>query len=257
MCTNPRQRTLKYRDGSSRTITFPCGRCEECRSKKQSEFAALSLFEAMSAGSLAFFTLTYDDGNLPLMANKVDKGEIVHQHIVDYRCPDFSHDYELFPSLCREHVRTWFKNFREDYKRRHGERVKFSYACFGEYGDKTKRPHYHCLVYGLDTQELHRLKNSWQFGFTDLHVVSQFNSDGSNAFVKLSRYVSKYVAKCDALPDFVRAGLAEKPRLICSQHFGSKSVSSDLQHYRNFILRSTLENPSVRLRFLTEKSVFL
>lgn len=211
----------------------------------------------MNAGSLAFFTLTYDDGNLPLMVSKVEKGEIVDQRIVDYRNQEIPSGYEVVNSLCREHVRAWFKNFREDYKRRHGERPKFSYACFGEYGDMTKRPHYHCLVYGLDTQELHRLKSSWQFGFTDLHVVSQFNADGSNAFVKLSRYVSKYVAKCDALPDFVQAGLAEKPRLICSQHFGSKAVSSDLLHYRNFILRSTLVNPSVRLQFSTEKSVFL
>lgn len=246
---------MRYPGGYSKIITFPCGKCAECRSKKQSEFAALSLFEALNAGSLAFFTLTYDDGNLPLMASKVDKGEIVHQHIVDYRCPDWSHDYHVYPSLCREHVRAWIKNFREDYKRRHGERVKLSYACFGEYGDRTQRPHYHCLVYGLEDSEVERLRRSWQFGFTDCHVVSRFNSDGSDAFVKVSRYVSKYVAKCDALPDFVQAGFAEKPRLICSQHFGSKSVSSELDKYRNFILRSTLTNASAALLFLTEKSV--
>lgn len=209
----------------------------------------MSVLEAEKVGSLAFFTLTYDDGNLPLMASKLKKYhyceydskkdifteredfEILHQHIVDYRNPDWSHDYVVHPSLCREHVQMLLKRYRQDYFRRFGSRVDLRFSLFGEYGSRTHRPHYHLIVYGLDKSECVRLRNMWQFGFTDMRYITHFNSDGSDAFVKVSRYVSKYLAKGSYLPDYVKDGLAEKPRRQSSLRFGLRDLDVDRMRF--------------------------
>ena len=196
----------------------------------------MSVLEAEKAGSIAFFTLTYDDGNCPMMCSVVCDGEIVEQYLYDYKtcAPQRFYD-EVHYSLCRKHVQAWLKRYREDYSRRHdGKRVDLRYSFFGEYGERTQRPHYHMLVYGLEKSECERLRLSWQFGFSDMRFLSHFNSDGSDAFAKVSRYVSKYISKGDFLPDFVKAGYAEKPRMQSSVRLGVRDFNVD--EYRDFIL---------------------
>lgn len=56
--------------------------------------------------------------------------EILHQYIVDYRNPDWSHDYVVYPSLCREHVQMLLKRYRQDYFRRFGSRVDLRFSLF-------------------------------------------------------------------------------------------------------------------------------
>lgn len=265
MCTRPIQLEKKLADGSFRTYTVPCGKCPECRSKYQSEYAALSVLEANKAGSLAFITLTYNDEHLPMqntyvrahLCYDVDTGEelsspenifdgfsIGHTFpIGDNLCRLFYHgqrnfdgemlDFFTCPSLRRLDVQLFLKRFRQDYFRRHGERLDLRFSCFGEYGENLHRPHYHMLVYGLSRDEVNRLCAKWSCGFTYVEFVDHFNLDGSDAFLKVSRYVSKYVSKCDLLPSFVQNGFAEKPRKQSSVRFGRRDLA--IEHLRNFI----------------------
>lgn len=261
MCTNPVQRTITYKGNFSRkTVTVPCGKCAECRAKLQSEFAALSCLEAKSAGSIGFITLTYRNTELPIMMSNVyeyvdpSTGDFVRE-VNSYGYDDFEDapiepcapelkrsedrfDIYACPSLRRSDVQKAIKRYREDYYRRHGERCDFRFTFFGEYGERQHRPHYHMLVYGLDRVELDYFCKQWTFGFTDCRYIEHFNADGSDAFSKVSRYVSKYVGKQDFLPDFVREGFAERPRKQSSIKLGRRDV--DVQELQNFILPETV-----------------
>lgn len=260
MCTSPRQLEKKFADGSSRVYLVPCGKCPECRAKYQSEYAALSVLEANSAGSLAFITFTYNDESLPVWylrpalvridtrsdsdfsiydAAGTGRGEGCYQWQLD-KWKDsgccllpFDDDLVVCPSLNRADIKALLKKYRQDYFRRHGERLDLRMSCFGEYGERFHRPHYHMIVYGLSRDEVNRLAAKWSFGYTNVQYVTRFNADGSDAFIKVSRYVSKYVSKCEFLPDFVQRGFAESPRKQSSVRLGRRDLN--YEHLRNFI----------------------
>lgn len=263
MCTNPKQHTISYKGNfSKKIVTVPCGKCAECRAKLQSEFAALSCLEAERAGNIGFITLTYDNEHLPMAnswvktyrATDSDGNDVVHEEVIadgftrgfdfprDIQCqPLYLGDkvyngetlpFVVTPSLHRKDVQACIKRFRQDYFRRHGERCDFRFTFFGEYGEESHRPHYHMLVYGLDSVELDYFCKQWKLGFTLCKFIEHFNADGSDAFAKVSRYVSKYVGKQDFLPAFVRAGFAEKPRKQSSIALGTRDFP--ISKYRNF-----------------------
>lgn len=260
MCTNPIQLEKKQLDGSFRVYTVPCGKCPECRAKYQSEYAALSVLEANKAGSLAFITLTYNDNWLPVWYHRPTLVRIDTRPDSDFSIYDFvgferaagcyswqldmwkkdgcrllpsDDDLVVCPSLHREDIKSLLKKYRQDYFRRHNERVDLRMSCFGEYGERYHRPHYHMIVYGLSRDEVNRLASKWTFGFTNVQYVEHFNSDGSDAFVKVSRYVSKYVSKCEFLPEFCQRGFAESPRKQSSVKLGRRNLN--YEHMRNFI----------------------
>lgn len=258
MCTSPITVKNTYKGNfSTKFYTVPCGKCSECRAKQQSEFAALSVLEAEASGSLAFFTLTYNDENIPIAYSRrfklsvirdslkrgLDDSFVSHskccavkvgEEFLDNNTSGVPDVIERFacPSLAREDVQRLIKRYRQDYFRRHGERLDFRFSFFGEYGEQFHRPHYHLLVYGLEKKECQRLCKLWRYGFSDLQFVSHFNRDGSDAFIKVSRYISKYIAKKEFLPDFVKDGFAEPPRKQSSIGLGTRSL--DVEKLRNF-----------------------
>ena len=63
----------------------------------------------------------------------------------------------------------------------HARKIKY-FAC-GEYGEKTERPHYHLIVFGLNDVTL--VRQNWPFGFVMLGGVT-FDS---------ARYVTGYIQK--------------------------------------------------------------
>lgn len=79
--------------------------------------------------SAVFTTLTYDDQHLPA-------------------------------TLERRHLQLWLKRLRKRAKRR----LRF-FAC-GEYGERTNRPHYHAIVYGLNHHDAQLVDNTWGQGLT-------------------------------------------------------------------------------------------
>ena len=54
MCVSPLMIERRYA-GKSKIDMVPCGRCYECISKKQNEFAALACLEAKRSSSMWFF----------------------------------------------------------------------------------------------------------------------------------------------------------------------------------------------------------
>lgn len=182
------------------THWLPCQKCLGCREQTQQLLAIRLIHEARSYQAKTFLTLTYDDEHEP---NGLSK-----------------RDLQLFWKRLRKH-----------------NGAKLKYLACGEYGDRTKRPHYHAAVLGLHITdgkkwdaENHRsptLENLWQKG-----IVT--NSDLTE---DRARYVAGYVLKksgyrrqtyCDE--DGVEL---EPPFRVLSQGLGKKwleKYAEDLRH---------------------------
>lgn len=116
---------------------FNCGRCHNCRINYTSMWTLRLLYELDNWSEASFVTLTYNDNNLP----------------ANY-------------GLCPEHLTKFFKRLRKNLSTEFGSSKKIKYYACGEYGDKTKRPHYHAIIFGLDNysdKDREILKQSWTY----------------------------------------------------------------------------------------------
>lgn len=105
-------------------LPFPCGDCLACRINKRRAWTLRLLLEFYEQGEKAsFVTLTYADQNFPFS----ETGN---------------------PVLCKRDLQLWIKRIRKKY----GQGIRY-YAA-GEYGSKTRRPHYHIILFGLSPDEL-------------------------------------------------------------------------------------------------------
>lgn len=95
-------------------MSLPCGKCVGCRSAQAMVWAVRCYHESTMHLRNCFVTLTYDDDHLPA------DGKIVKKDLQDF------------------------------FKRARKRGLKFRYFAAGEYGEKTRRPHYHAVIFGLD-----------------------------------------------------------------------------------------------------------
>lgn len=92
-------------------LQLPCGKCVGCRADQALAWSIRCYHEASLYPQNSFLTLTYADPP----PDKLDK----------------------------VHLQKFIRALRDD-------GVKFRYFACGEYGDATKRPHYHASVFGQD-----------------------------------------------------------------------------------------------------------
>lgn len=255
-----RENILRY---NYEDIVVPCGKCLACLKNKQSAMVVRCKREAQQRGSFAFMTLTYDDDHLPLCRslfriNKetgeqeifykpefISTGIHPNEEYVSYfksiglsstprylqyelAVPDdeFAYSVRITPSVCRSDVREWLKMARIQYERDNGEKLPdFSYVAISEYGPRTCRPHYHLAFFGLQRKHLNYLLERWNFGkVKQVRIVQQVNKDGSNGFLRASKYIGKYMSKGKFECDSVKECAAEKPRVCQSKHLGTKEL---------------------------------
>lgn len=95
-------------------VLIPCGACTACRLDRAMAWATRCIHERQMHQSAVFITPTYSDEHLP-----ADLSVSVRE-------------MQLFNRRLRHEVGS------------------FRFFCCGEYGDRTKRPHYHALLFGLD-----------------------------------------------------------------------------------------------------------
>ena len=140
---NARYTRADYTD----SFELPCGQCIGCRLEYSRQWAIRCMHEASLYEDNCFITLTYDQDHLP-------------------------HDR----SLNKSH----FQKFMKRLRKRFGGGIRF-YHC-GEYGERTRRPHYHACIFNFDFSDKklfkivnnHRLYTSeqleelWPFGFSTM-----------------------------------------------------------------------------------------
>jgi len=96
-------------------LEIPCGGCIGCRLDRAAEWQTRLIHESKMHPLNCFLTCTYDDKHLPRDG-----------------------------SLNKKHFQDFLKRLR---KHTNGG-IRF-FAC-GEYGDSTRRPHYHAIIFGYD-----------------------------------------------------------------------------------------------------------
>lgn len=109
-------------------LQLPCGGCLQCRMDRARDWAIRCQLELKSHEQACWVTLTYSDDNLPL-------------------------------TLRKDHLSSWLKRLRA---RHTGRTIRF--FASGEYGERTQRPHYHSILFGLSDDP--SIQDTWPFGHT-------------------------------------------------------------------------------------------
>lgn len=133
-----------------RVTPLPCGRCIECRILKAKCWATRILLENTQHEVSCFTTLTYCDEALP-------KDGCLNKD-----------DLTLFMKKLRNRV---------------NDQIRF--FAVGEYGEKTLRPHFHLILFGVNFFDEHLILDSWQKGHIQNGEVTAASA----------RYVTEYCVK--------------------------------------------------------------
>lgn len=160
------------------TTEVGCGKCILCRIKRYSEWLIRLEYESKyyNFKNKCFLTITYNDENIPASGD-----------------------------LCRRDVQLFLKRLRKNLKLK-----DFKYFLSGEYGENTKRPHYHAICFGMyppDGEFLKMTKKGYKIyrsDFLDGCWSKGFVNYGHVAHDSLS-YVVGYLFKKDdrgASPEF-------------------------------------------------------
>lgn len=115
-------------------LHVPCGRCIRCRINRAKMWSIRIMHEAKKWPSVSFVTLTYNDENLPVNG-----------------------------TLVKSDVQLFIKRFRKAIGPR-----EIKYFIGGEYGDHGRRPHYHCILFGVGISDRPGLEQAWGKGH--IHV---------------------------------------------------------------------------------------
>ncbi|WNK13917.1 MAG: replication initiator protein [Microvirus sp.] len=112
---------------SAEYLRLPCGTCLGCRLSRAREWALRCSLELSLHDHACWTTLTYDDAHLP-------------------------------PTLDKSHLSGFIKRLRARV-----EPARIRFFASGEYGERTARPHYHAILYGVSDSP--HIPAAWPFGF--------------------------------------------------------------------------------------------
>lgn len=104
---------FNFRDDKTPDYFIDCGRCEGCRAAQKRDWAIRMTHESQMHERNSFVTLTYDDEHCLEQIQKTD--------------------IQLFVKRLRDKLDN-----------------KIRYFVTGEYGEHTRRPHYHAIIFGED-----------------------------------------------------------------------------------------------------------
>jgi hypothetical protein len=173
MCYYPKLVPISTKLNSYGYIKVPCGKCPSCLKARQGAWISRIYYELKDTINAIFLTLTYRQDTVP-------------------RVTDYETGEELM-SLCKRHVQLALKKFRMKLKRL-GYYIKFKYFLCGEYGNKTKRPHYHIIFMGLPQHLIYMFCSQWQkdYGRVDSRRIDLAHP---KSLYNTAKYVTKYSMK--------------------------------------------------------------
>lgn len=147
-------------------IPFPCGICLHCKINKRRVWTHRILLEQKCHAYSCFVTLTYSDQNIPLKIQYQPKVNVINP-------------------LIKKDLQNYIKRLRNRTD------IPIRYYAVGEYGDKTWRPHYHIVIFGLSAC-LHEsiIKEAWKKQLKPIgHIhLGQLNKD-------TAKYITGYIIK--------------------------------------------------------------
>lgn len=146
-------------------IPIPCGHCLACRINRRRKWTLRLILESMSYSpeDIRFVTLTYNEESLVY----ADEPVLYKKHVVDY------------------------------IKRLRYYVPKLRYFVGGEYGEKSNRPHYHLILFGVSPlydPYVVRLWNGPKTNYGLVHI-------GESASIDALQYVAGYCSKKVGFPN--------------------------------------------------------
>lgn len=258
----------------------PCNHCVLCQKRKKKDLSfRFEVETSMSKSKPLFVTVTYDPEHLPMVAlyNK----EYVHTYlppVKPLRLPDDKRFFVAPRGLLFRDWQLFMKRLRKYFS---DNEVPFNirYYMVGEYGKKTRRPHYHAVFWNAPSfQELNKIwlcylsdnpdapykfrkidndwkyltafnliiRYKWQLGsVTEVEYAgeSKRNKKHSGSTKGCAKYVAKYVVK-----DGVHPKGQTKPRSSQSVKNGGIGMLN-MSYWLNYVRQSvsirkiTVKNP--------------
>jgi hypothetical protein len=179
----------------------PCGKCYNCKRRRTSSWSVRLVKEGERSTSAHFLTLTYNTETVPI----TDNG---------------------FMSLDKTDLQKFFKRLRKW----HGKNTTpLKYYAVGEYGGKTKRPHYHIVIFNAD---LNHFERSWSL---DLKPLGQIHI-GTITEASIG-YTLKYICKDSQIP-LHKNDDRQKEFALMSKGLGSNYLTEKMVQWH----KNNLEN---------------
>lgn len=170
-----------------------CGRCPACKLKRVQLWSLRLLHHSEQYEDSVFLTLTYSPENLIIRTGS------------------------KVPMLSKTDLQKFLKRLRIILYRNHRNSEISYYGC-GEYGDRTGRPHYHILIFGIGVLEAEFIKQAWDLGLVDIGSVTPASI----------RYVSSYIDKKVLGPR--QAFMGREPEFqLASNKIGADWISDNME----------------------------
>lgn len=147
---------------TTKGTVHPCGQCLFCRINKKRDWISRLLLEAACHPINQFWTLTYEDGQLPneLPPNGAHSLAKQAQVLRSKAGSQLLGVAGQSGTLFKPDLALFFKRYRKNIS-------DFRYYAVGEYGEKRGRPHYHVLAFGTEVSK-ETLRETWRHG--DVHI---------------------------------------------------------------------------------------
>lgn len=175
MCLTPWKKLDKM---NGTEYILPCGRCPECAARRVSawSFRLMQECKRHTTTSTHFITLTYDTDHVPISSGG-------------------------FMSLSKDDIQKFFKRLRKSQRieeTKEGEdHAKIKYFLAGEYGGRTKRPHYHIILFNA---RINLLQSAWNLG--SIHYGSISGASVGYTLKYINKGKQYFHANDDRLPEF-------------------------------------------------------
>ncbi len=173
---------FKKTDGIPKSdLQIACGQCYGCRLERSKIWAMRCMHEAKMHTHNQYLTLTYNDEELSKIDEMGSPGSLHSPHLTNF------------------------------WKRLRKHKHKFRYYACGEYGDKSYRPHYHAIAFGLYLSDRIPYK---QHNGNQLYTSETLNKIWGHGYVVIGNvtfescaYVARYVMKKRNGSDFEKEQL--------------------------------------------------
>lgn len=151
---------MRYNEEKHERQPTQCGSCGACLANRRMEWSFRLKEEERHCNSAFFLTLTYRDGMIP-----------VHK----------SGNY----TLRKRDIQLYMKKLRKAVFG--SKKGNWKYYVVGEYGSKTKRPHYHMILFNFPREKEELFQEKWRVKGIDIGMVhiGKVNSQSIH-------YVTKY-----------------------------------------------------------------
>lgn len=220
MCTRPVNikdpSAAKRRFRKESSFLVGCGKCPECLKDRQNSWKLRLIQEASQWCHVYFFTLTYNETNVP----RNDLGNT---------------------TASVKDVQDWIKRFRTNFKRSYGVDAEFKYFICAEYGPEgtyfyrgqmrksTMRPHYHGMLFTDYTEDIVApMFRDWESscGYYQLDEICKSGKMREERS-SVANYCSKYCCKGEfaSRRKEIERGEIERAFTICSNGIGASYIS--------------------------------